>query len=171
MKKLLALSVLACSLFAYADSTTTTTTTETPNSIDGYWKTIDDKTGNPKGIIQIYSNENVVYAKVMGGFPVNGVVPHQFCTKCPSPFTNQPVTGMQIMWGLTYNTQEQDYEGGHILDPDSGNIYHVMITPSNDNQSLKVHGYIGFPLLGRTQMWYRLTDAQYQQLMQEYPQN
>jgi uncharacterized protein (DUF2147 family) len=169
MKKLLALSLLAASsLFAYADSTTST---DNANSIDGYWQTIDDKTGNPKGIMQIYSNENIVYGKVMGGYPINGVVPHQICTKCPSPFTNQPVTGMQIMWGLTYNTQDQQYEDGHILDPDSGSIYHVLLIPSNDNQTLKVHGYIGFPLLGRTQMCYRLTTPQYQQLMKEYPQN
>lgn len=159
MKKILGLYLFAFSAFVHA------------NGIDGYWQTIDDKTGNPKGIMQIYTQENVTYGKVLGGYPVNGVVPHQICTKCPSPFTNQPVTSMQIMWGFTYNPQDQDYENGHILDPDSGHIYHAMLIPTNNGQNLKVHGYIGIPLIGRTQIWNRLTEDQFNAVMKEYPQN
>lgn len=162
MKKLLGLFLFGFIYILHAD----------PNAsaIDGYWSTVDDKTGKPKAFVQIFTKDNVVYAVVKGGYPVNGVVPHDICTKCPSPFTNQPVTNMQIMWGVNYDADNKDYSGGQILDPDSGSIYRVMLTPSTDGQSLKVHGYIGIPLLGRTQMWYRLTAAQFQQLMQEYPQ-
>lgn len=162
MQKILGLCLFALTGFVYAAS----------SSIDGYWQTVDDKTGNPKGIMQIYTNnDNLIYGKVLGGYPVNGVVPHQICTKCPAPFTNQPVTGMQIMWGFDYNQQNQDFEDGHILDPDSGNIYHALLIPTDNGQSLKVHGYIGIPLFGRTQMWHRLTTDQFNALMKEYPQN
>ncbi len=187
MKKICATFLLSLNLVAFANTNTTAPTTAAAatatatattsasatanaSAIDGYWSTIDDKTGKPKAFVEIITKDNIIYAIVRGGYPVNGVVPHNICSKCPSPFTNQPVTNMQIMWGVSYNANDKDYDGGQILDPDSGNIYRVMLTPSADNQSLKVHGYIGIPLLGRTQMWYRLTTDQFNALMKEYPQ-
>ena len=129
-----------------------------PN-ITGYWKTIDDRTHQPKAILEIYSENNLFYGKVVGGYPVNGVTPHATCPKCPAPFTNQPVTGMRILWDMTYNAQNQDYQGGQILDPEGGHIYQALITPSADGKTLQARGYIGIPLLGRTQTWYRLAHS------------
>ncbi len=131
----------------------------TANDIVGYWKTIDDHTHQPKAVMQIYTQNNLIYGKVVRGYPINGVVPHETCPNCPAPFTNQPVNGMQVMWDLHYNPQTGDYEGGKILDPEAGHIYHVMLTPAKDGQSLQVRGYIGIPLIGRTQTWYRLASS------------
>ncbi len=129
-----------------------------PN-ITGYWQTIDDHTHQPTAIVQIYSQNNLIYGKVIAGYPVNGVVPHGTCPNCPAPFTNQPVIGMRILWNMSYNPQTHEYEGGQILDPGVGHIYQALLTPSVDGQSLKVRGYIDVPLLGRTQTWYRLAHS------------
>ncbi len=127
--------------------------------ITGYWQTIDDHSHQPKAVIQIYSENNLYYGKVIRGYPVNGVVPHGTCPDCPPPFTNQPVTGMRILWDMQYNAQNHDYQGGQILDPEGGHVYHALLTPASDGQSLKARGYIGMPLLGRTQIWYRLAQS------------
>lgn len=137
-------------------------------SIDGYWQTVDDSTGQPKGVIQIYTEKGISFGKVWGGYPVNGVVPHQICTQCPAPFTGQPVTGMQIIWGLQPNSRNQDFENGQILDPDTGHIYRATLTPQNNGQNLKVHGYIGIPLFGRTQIWNKLTPAEFSNFIMKY---
>ncbi|MCX7123749.1 MAG: DUF2147 domain-containing protein [Gammaproteobacteria bacterium] len=128
-------------------------------SIIGLWKTFDDHTHQPKAIIQIYTDNHLFYGKVLGGYPVNGIMPQETCPKCPAPFTDQPVTGMRILWNLHYNAANQDYEGGQILDPDAGKIYQAMLTPSANGQTLKARGYISIPLLGRTQIWYRLAHS------------
>ena len=46
-------------------------------------------------------------------------------------------------------------QGGSILDPASGSEYNCKIELVSDDK-LKVRGYIGMPLLGRTQYWYRV---------------
>ncbi len=131
----------------------------TEPSITGYWKTIDDHTHQPKAIVQIYTDNNLFYGKVIAGYPVNGVVPHETCPNCPEPFKNQPVTGMRILWDMQYNSANHRYEGGEILDPEAGHIYHALLMPTADGQSLEVRGYIGIPLIGRTQTWYKLTHS------------
>ena len=57
------------------------------------------------------------------------------------------------MWGLKGDGQE--WEGGQILDPDEKQIYSVKATLSPDGAVLKVRGFIGLSLFGRTQFWRR----------------
>ena len=48
------------------------------------------------------------------------------------------------------------WDGGEILDPNNGKTYKVRMTPKDDGKTLAVRGYIGAPLLGRTQTWVRV---------------
>jgi uncharacterized protein (DUF2147 family) len=60
---------------------------------------------------------------------------------------------MEIFSGL--KNKNHEWSGGEILDPDTGNVYRVKIWLEDGGKSLKVRGYIGFSLLGRTQQWTR----------------
>ena len=46
--------------------------------------------------------------------------------------------------------------GGDILDPNNGKVYKVRIKTADGGKKLEVRGYIGAPLLGRTQTWIRV---------------
>ncbi len=48
-----------------------------------------------------------------------------------------------------------EYSGGDILDPDTGQIYRCRITVDSDGRRLTVRGYVGIALLGRSQVWFR----------------
>ncbi len=48
-----------------------------------------------------------------------------------------------------------EWSGGEILDPDNGKSYSCYIKVKDNGQRLHVRGYIGFSLLGRTQIWHR----------------
>ena len=119
----------------------------------GLWKTIDDKTGAPRGLVRIVEVKGEYQGKVEKIFPKPGEDPDPKCEKCGGARHNQPVIGMIILWGLT--KQGDDYQGGQILDPENGNVYRATMKLDGRGGKLSVRGFIGFSLLGRTQTWVR----------------
>jgi len=118
----------------------------------GTWKTIDDKTQQPKSIVEITDNNGELQAKVVKVLN-SDEGPNPICKKCDGARKNQPVEGMTIMWGVTRD--DDVWDGGKILDPKNGKEYKVKLTLIDGGQKLDVHGYIGFALLGRSQVWER----------------
>ena len=47
------------------------------------------------------------------------------------------------------------YSGGQILDPSNGKVYKSKLTVIEDGNKINVRGYIGVPMLGRSQIWVR----------------
>ncbi|MFC5437753.1 DUF2147 domain-containing protein [Rhodanobacter umsongensis] len=124
----------------------------------GTWKTIDDATHQPKSIVQITESNGEYKAtivKLLNRSPEDiardGVVPK--CTKCDGERKDQPIEGMNIMWGVTKD--DDVWDGGKIIDPKNGKTYKVKLTLKEGGRKLDVHGYIGFALLGRSQVWER----------------
>jgi uncharacterized protein (DUF2147 family) len=63
------------------------------------------------------------------------------------------VLGLTIIKGLTKDDAE--YNGGKILDPETGNLYKCILKISGKDK-LEVRGYMGFALIGRSQTWVRV---------------
>lgn len=118
----------------------------------GSWTTIDDETNKPRSIMRIWERKGILYGRIQKIFKQSGDT--GICSRCPGGFKNKPILGMDIIWDLR-KTGDNVWSDGQILDPHSGKIYRVMLTLSNDGKSLRARGYIGFSLLGRTQIWYR----------------
>jgi uncharacterized protein (DUF2147 family) len=124
----------------------------------GTWKQVDDVTGKPTSILQITESNGELQAKVL---QVMNATPEDIardgnppkCTQCDGARKDQPIIGMTIMWGVTRDYDVWD--GGRILDPKNGKVYKVKLTLKDSGQKLDVHGYIGFSLLGRSQIWER----------------
>lgn len=124
----------------------------------GTWRQVDDVTGKPTSILQITASNGELQAKVL---QVMNATPEDIardgnppkCTQCDGARKNQPIIGMTVMWGVTRDYDVWD--GGRILDPKNGKIYKVKLTLKDNGQKLDVHGYIGFSLLGRSQIWER----------------
>ena len=60
------------------------------------------------------------------------------------------IMGLKILWGFKYKNNNT-WEDGKIYDPKNGKTYSCKMT-LEENQ-LKVRGFIGFSLLGRTAVW------------------
>jgi uncharacterized protein (DUF2147 family) len=58
------------------------------------------------------------------------------------------------MWGLTREGEE--FSGGEILDPRSGKVYRARMKLEEGGKKLNVRGFIGFSLIGRSQVWNRV---------------
>jgi uncharacterized protein (DUF2147 family) len=119
----------------------------------GTWRTIDDATGKPKSIVRIYATDDgTLQARVLQVLdPEKG--PNPLCDACKGRNHNRPVVGMVIAWGLRRDGSRWD--DGRIMDPGNGKVYSARMTPGADGKTLEVRGYIGMPMLGRTQVWQR----------------
>jgi uncharacterized protein (DUF2147 family) len=120
-------------------------------TVIGKWKTIDDETGKPKGIVEIYEQSGKIYGKVVDILEQENK--KRVCENCSGDDKNKPILGMIIIKGLSKEGAE--YTNGKILDPKNGKLYKCYITLETKDK-LKVRGYIGISLFGRTQYWYRV---------------
>lgn len=125
--------------------------TGTAQDVVGKWKTIDDETGKPKSTVEIYKQDGKIYGKVID--IVDPTKRDATCVDCPDEAKGQPIMGLVILKGLKKDGKE--YSGGTILDPNNGKVYKCLIALESPDK-LKVRGYIGFSLMGRSQYWERV---------------
>ncbi len=84
---------------------------------------------------------------------IGGNAPGRLDEKNPDPAKrHNKVRGTLIMRGLHFD--DGVWTGGNIYDPNTGNDYKCKLE-LQDGEHLKVRGYIGFSLLGRSQVWTR----------------
>jgi len=121
------------------------------DSVLGKWKTIDDETGEAKSIVSIYEKGGKLYGKI--DEILNPDRRDAVCDKCSGDLKNKPILGMVILKDL--KKDGSSYSGGTILDPQKGKSYKCTISLENPDL-LKVRGYIGFSLIGRSQYWHRV---------------
>ncbi len=120
----------------------------------GLWKTIDDETKTEKSLVRITDHSGVLSGKVE---KILGDKTDATCVECSDERKGQPVMGMTILRGIKPDANEKGtWVGGDILDPNNGKIYKVLLKLVEGGKKLDVRGYIGMPMLGRTQTWHRV---------------
>ncbi len=119
----------------------------------GLWKNIDDVSGKPKALIRITENKGELEGRLEKLFRPPSQEQNPRCSSCEGVNKDQPIVGMVFMTGLKKDGDE--YGGGQILDPDNGKIYRSKVKLIDGGKRLSVRGYVGVPLLGRSQVWVR----------------
>ena len=161
MKKLLALCIMAA--FAAA-------TLFAADAVEGYWKSIDEKTGKVTAAWRIYQDGNKLYGVIV-------TVPNQNDSKianmCKSSYKDFPIAGdvnkmtivnTPFIFGLTRKAAGE-WENGNIIDPKDGKVYKCKITfrPADNakfkTDMLEMRGEIGLGI-GRSQFWERTNEAE-----------
>lgn len=61
-----------------------------------------------------------------------------------------------FLWGFTFDTRKKRYEGGKVYDPDTGKTYDASMTLEEGGKVLRLRGFVGTPLLGRTARFERV---------------
>ena len=142
---------------AIAFATTVMGSTAFAEDISGTWKNIDDKTGSSKAILDIRQESNGTYtAKIVKVTPRPGYTPKETCVNCPTPYTNKPILGMDIIKGLKHVDGTNNYEKGRVIDPLSGKLYDAKMKLNATGKRLSLRAYIGVSALGRNQTWLRI---------------
>ena len=145
IKTVLTLSLGLLSLAAHAQ-----------NSPVGLWRTIDDESKQPKAEIRISQNAAGGLSGVVERSLQNNPNTEPNCNLCTDDRKDKPKIGMEIIRGGQQSDGKAVWEGGKILDPENGKNYSLRLTPIDGGKKLEVRGFIGAPILGRTQTCIRV---------------
>ena len=121
----------------------------------GNWHSIDDETKKPKAEVRISLNA----AGTLSGVVEKSLLPvsdeDPLCNLCTDDRKGKPKIGMEIIRGGKKVEGKDVWEEGKILDPSNGKNYSLRLTPIEGGKKMEVRGYIGTPMIGRTQIWIR----------------
>ena len=128
--------------------------------LEGYWKSVDDRTGEDLSIIEVKKMPDGTYGGVIlhrFAPPGGAVLTH--CTKCPEPYKNKPLVGMQILSGFVEDpSKPNSFIHGKLLEPKSGKIFEGKGVLISDGRRFCLRGYVGVSILGRTHVWLKVND-------------
>jgi uncharacterized protein (DUF2147 family) len=117
------------------------------DDIVGTWLT----SGKEPAKIQIYRSDEKYHGRITWlKYPEKNGKPRLDGNNPDRTKRNTPIIGLVILKGFRFDDDE--WEDGKIYDPESGKTYSSYLT-LKDKNSLKVRGYIGISLFGRTEVW------------------
>jgi uncharacterized protein (DUF2147 family) len=123
----------------------------------GLWQSVDDSTGKPRAEVRIAEAGGVLAGRIerslrpITASPGGGQLR---CGLCTDDRRDQPLIGLEIIRRLVPGADAQTWEGGEILDPDSGKTYRLRVQLKDAGRLLEVRGFIG-PFF-RNQTWVRV---------------
>jgi uncharacterized protein (DUF2147 family) len=119
----------------------------------GKWRTFDDTDGKESGQVIIEDTAGILSGRITAiADPQKASLN---CNLCTDTRKGQPILGMTILTGMRQD--DDKWNGGQILDPKTGSVYHCSMKLSDGGAKLVLRGYIGVPLFGRSQTWLRAT--------------
>ncbi len=122
-----------------------------PSTPVGLWRNVDDETGKAKALIRITETAGALSGRIERVLTPGKE--NSTCDKCEGALKDKPVRGMEILQGL--RKAGDWYEGGTILDPNNGKVYKSQLKLIDGGARLEVRGFVGLPILGRSQTWIR----------------
>lgn len=122
-----------------------------PDAIIGVWEA-----GGGKGHVQIFKQNGKYYGKIIwlksGSKEADGGI--KVDKKNPNPaMRNKPIIGTLLLKDFVYKNGE--WTDGVIYDTSAGREYDAYIK-MKDKNTLAVRGYVGFSLMGKTDIWTRV---------------
>jgi len=110
-----------------------------------YWN--EDKTGIFK--LEL-SGESIKGLTVWGKNPSTDI-------NNPDPtLRSRPLSGIEFLWGFTYEAKKNSWSSGKVYDPNNGKTYDAKMSIEKGGSILKMRGYVGISLFGRTAKFERV---------------
>lgn len=147
MKRLLASALTGLLLASSACWAQTTATSPV-----GLWRTIDDKSGEVRGMVRLFESNGMIYGRIERILDPKAI--GQVCEKCSGDRHDKPILGLDLVRGVRPDGPLY-WSGGEILDPETGRTYRVSMRLDDGGRKLDVRGSILGGLIGRSQIWIR----------------
>ena len=159
MKKIIiaAIVILVYAGTAFADD---------PDPVEGFWLSVDHKTGKIQSGWEMYEQDGYMYGKMLSAV---GFSPDTRAARCRESYTNFPIAGKvnQLplfgtpwIFGLRMESSGH-WTNGYIVNPEDGNMYRLSLTyhPADGKnfkqETLEIRGWLLF--FSGSQYWRRAT--------------
>ena len=113
--------------------------------VEGYWKSIDEKTLKATAYWHLQVKDGVLYGYLVT-YP--DMKPDDICEECPGEFKDKPQMGTAWL-KLQKLRSDNKWEDGYIIDSGKGKKYTARVWV--EDGILKVRGYVSF--FYKTQEW------------------
>lgn len=123
----------------------------------GKWKTYDVFNKNvAESIVEIYSIDDAIYVKIIEILPDEHK--DDLCKSCNGKNKNKPILGMVILEGA--RLKDGVWQGAKMLNAKNGKKYgcHISLAAKD---LLKVRGFVGYPIFGKTLYWTRVKENRF----------
>ncbi len=141
-------------IFLFITVTCLSSSTWVANDISGTWLNKDQDAH-----IKIYSSYGKYYGQIVWlkipNDPETGK-PKLDKHNPDASLRTKPVLNLIILKDLEFDADDQEWTDGEIYDPKSGNDY-SLTCKLKDKNNMELRGYMGISLLGRTDIWTRVT--------------
>jgi len=136
-----------------------------PDPAEGYWLSVDEKTGKVTGGWHIFVEGDKMLGRVLS---MADYSPDILALRCkdsypgfptPGKVNQMPVAGTIWLYGLTMH-KPGEWSGGSVVNPEDGRVYKCKLTfRQADGKKFKadvleMRGEIGLGI-GRSQFWHR----------------
>ncbi|MDR0803958.1 MAG: DUF2147 domain-containing protein [Rickettsiales bacterium] len=124
--------------------------------LTGFYQTIDDEIKKPKSIVRLYECGENLCGRIVALYDLESGKVSETLNK-PERVADKvdgapKMAGLDIIWNMKWDADDNEYSGGKIMDPKKGSVYSSVIwADKNDADKLNVRGKIG--PFGRTQIW------------------
>jgi uncharacterized protein (DUF2147 family) len=108
---------------------------------------------NPHALIEIKRDGGEIVGTIVELMPQAGEDLDPSCERCDGANRGRKIRGLAILF-LGLSDGGSQYRGT-ILDPEEGTIYRCVVSIEGAGNRLVLRGYVGIPLLGRTETWIR----------------
>ncbi len=123
----------------------------------GLYQTIDDETNSPKSIVALYEykdgDDMNLAGRIVALYGTDGKISETLSNpvRVAEKVKGSPkMVGLDIIWDMEWDNDDNEYNDGKIMDPKSGKVYSSVIWQETP-EKLNVRGKIG--PFGRTQNW------------------
>lgn len=136
-----ALFTLASSLASFADV----------SEVNGTWIN-----GDGDGLIAVRAEGTGIRATILGSTGDSVNRPKTDVNNPDPMLRSRPLIGLELFEGFRYDG-DGEWSGGTIYDPNNGKTYSCKLKLIGPDR-LKVRGFIGISLIGRSETWKRQPD-------------
>jgi len=124
------------------------------NTPEGVWRTHDNH-DVARSIVRVFIVKGgEMRGKVLDVLPDGGGKRTDRCIDCSGENKGKLQIGIITVWGL--HREGDEWVGGHILDPYTGNVYNCKMKLVKNGRQMRVQAYLGIPLFGATMHWRKI---------------
>ena len=123
----------------------------------GIYQTIDDETNAPKSVVALYEykdgDDMNLAGRIVALYGTDGKISETLSNpvRVAEKVKGSPkMVGLDIIWDMEWDNDDNEYSNGKIMDPKSGKVYSSVMWQEKP-EVLNVRGKIG--PFGRTQKW------------------